>query len=160
MAPKIHFGQDAFLIHLKESHILVGNGPSFMDVEIAATIKADGIEEKKNVLDITATKKKEGIVIQLPESTISYVHAAVDAKKTKEYSADVLVLSKPDEKIISKIQPKLCVLMNSTVYTARELHQKTGVQVIAAQHGLTIDLSDYNAISKQKALSQFTAKEE
>src|SRR5574342_152244 len=158
MAPKIHFGQDAFLIHLKESHILVGNGPSFMDVEIAAVIKADGIEEKKNVLDITATKKKEGIVIQLPESTISYIHAA--GAKAKEYTADVLVMAVQDEKLISKIQPTLCILMNSTVYAARELHQKTGVQVIAAQHGLTIDLSDYNAMSKQKSLSQFKAKEE
>jgi hypothetical protein len=158
MSPKIHFGQDAFLIHIKDSHILVGNGPSFMDVEIAATIKADGVEEKKNILDVTATKKKEGIILQLPESTIAYVHEG--GAKSKEYTADVLVLAKPDEKLISKIQPKLCVLMNSTVYTARELHQKTGVQVIAAQHGTTIDISDYNAMSKQKSLSQFKAEEE
>ncbi len=158
MTPKIHFGQDAFLIHIRDSHILVGNGPSFMDVEIAASIKADGIEEKKQIQDIIATKKKEGIVIQMPDSIISYVHAAVDAKKSKEYHADVLVLAKPDEKLISKIQPTLCVLMNSTVYTARELHQKTGVQTIAAQHGMTIDLGDYNALSKQKSLSTFTAE--
>jgi hypothetical protein len=159
MMPKIHFGQDAFLIHIKETHILVGNGPSFMDVEIAAAIKPDGVEEKKHIQDVVATKKKEGIIIQLPEGTISYVHSTVDARKAKEYSADVLVLAMPDEKLISKVQPKLCVLMNGTVYTARELHQKTGVQVIAAQHGTTIDLSDYNATSKQKALSQFRAKE-
>jgi len=159
MAPKIHFGQDAFLIHIKESHILVGNGPSFMDVEIAATIKADGVEEKKYIQDIVATKKKEGIVIQLPESTISYVNETVDAKRAKEFQADVLVLTAPNEKLISKVQPRLCVLMNSTVYKARELHQKTGVQVIASQHGTTIDLNDYNAISKQKSLSQFKAKE-
>src|SRR5574341_1126993 len=158
MAPKIHFGQDAFLIPLKDSHILVGNGPSFMDVEIAGTIKADGVEEKKQIQDVVATKKKEGIIIQLPEGTISYIHAA--GAKPKEYTADVLVLTMPDEKIINKIQPKLCVLMNSNVYTARELHQKTGIQVIAAQHGTTIDISDYNATSKQKALSQFTTKEE
>lgn len=158
MAPKIHFGQDAFLIHIRESHILVGNGPSFMDVEIAASIRADGIEEKKQIQDVVATKKKEGIVIQLPDSTISYVHAA--NAKAKEYQADVLVLATPDEKLISKIEPKLCVLMNSTVYAARELHKKTGVQVIAAQHGMTIDLGDYNAMSKQKSLSQFKAEEQ
>ncbi|MEM3154456.1 MAG: hypothetical protein QW165_02710 [Candidatus Woesearchaeota archaeon] len=158
MAPKIHFGQDAFLIHIRESHILVGNGPGFMDVEIAATVKADGIEEKKNIGDIIATKKKEGIIVRLPDTTISYVYAA--GAKPKEYEADVLVLTTPDEKLISKIRPKLCVLMNSTLYDARELHKKTGVQVIAAQHGLTIDLSDYNAMSQQKALSQFTTKEE
>jgi hypothetical protein len=153
MAPKIHFGQDAFLIHIKETHILVGNGPSFMDVEIAAAIKADGIEEKKHIHNVVVNKKTAGIVIQLPESTISYVHAK--GAKAKDYSADVLVLATLDEKLISKMQPKLCVLMNSTVYAARELHQKTGVQVIAAQHGMTIDLSDYNAMSKQKSLSQY-----
>lgn len=160
MAPKIHFGQDAFLIHIKDSHILVGNGPSFMDVEIAAAIKPDGVEEKKYIQDVIATKKKEGIVIQLPEGTISYVHSAVHARKAKEYKSDVLILASPDEKIITKLQPKLCVLMNGTVYTARELHKKTGVQMIAAQHGTTIDLSDYNATSKQKSLSQFKAKEQ
>jgi len=124
-----------------------------MDVEIAGTLKADGVEEKKHIQDVVATKKKEGIIIQLPEGTISYIYAA--GAKAKEYGADVLVLATPDEKIISKVQPKLCVLMNSNVYTARELHQKTGIQVIAAQHGMTIDLSDYNATSKQKALSQY-----
>lgn len=153
MAPKIHFGQDAFLIHIGESHILVGKGPSFMDVEIAASIRADGIEEKKTISDVVATKKKGGIIIQLPDTTISYVHA--EGAKAKEYQSDVLVLTIQDEKLISKMRPKLCVLMNSTVYAARELHKKTGVQVIAAQHGMTIDLGDYNAMSKQKSLSQY-----
>lgn len=153
MAPKIHFGQEAFLIHIKDSHILVGNGPSFMDVEIAATIRPDGIEEKKSQQEFSYHKKKEGITIQLPADKISYMHETT--KKAKEYDADVIILNKPDEQLISKIKPKLCVLMNNTVYTARELHQKTGVQVIAVQHGDTIDLKDYDAVSRQKSISQF-----
>lgn len=154
MAPKIHFGQEAFLIHIKDSHILVGNGPSFMDVEIAATIKPDGVEEKRTIQNIPVHKKKEGIIIQLPENTISYIHET--PKKTKEYEAEVVILNKPDEKLINKLKPRLCVLMNNTVYTARELNKKTGTQVIAVQHGTTIDLADYNAESKQKVISKFS----
>jgi len=153
MAVKLHFGQNAFLIHIKDSHILVGEGPSFIDVEIAAAIKPDGIEEKKTIQNISVHKKKEGIIIQLPENTISYIHET--PKKAKEYEAEVIILNKPDEKLINKLKPKLCILMNNTVYTARELNQKTGTQVIAVQHGATIDLADYNALSKQKALSKF-----
>jgi hypothetical protein len=156
MAPKIHFGHDALLLHTNDMHILVGNGPSFMEVEIAATIKPDGIEEKKTVKNIIIHKKKAGIIMQLPDDKISYVHDKVSAKEAKEYAADVLVITKPQENIISKLKPKLTILMNGTVYTARELHKKTGAQVIAVQHGNNIDLKDYNAVSKQKGLSKFT----
>ncbi len=155
MAPKVHFGQDAILIHADGTHLLIGNGPSFMDVEIAATIKPDGTEGKTTIKHTTVHKKKEGIVVQHPDVTISYVTGDVPAKKAQEYQATVLILSKPQEKLIAKIKPKLAVIMNSTVYTARELHQKTNVQVIAATHGTTIDLGDYSALSKQKALSKY-----
>ena len=153
MAPKIHFGQDAFLLHIKDSHILVGNGPSFMDVEITATIRPDGKEEKKTLQEFSYHKKKEGITIQLADDNISYMHETT--KNAKEYEAEVVILRKPDEKLLNKLKPRLCVLMNNDVYAARELHQKTGVQVIAVQHGTTIDLKDYNAASKQKLISKF-----
>ena len=155
MAPKLHFGQEAILIHADNTHLLVGNGPSFMDVEIAATIKPDGTEEKKTIKNTTIYKKKEGVVVQHQDVIISYVNAEVSAKKAKEYQANVLILTKPQEKLIEKIKPKLVVIMNSNVYAARELNKKTGLQVIAAQQGTTIDLDDYSALSKQKALSKF-----
>lgn len=155
MAPKIHFGHDAFLVHVQDSHILVGEGPSFMDVEIAAAIKPDGKEEKVTCSSVVISKKKKGAVIQLADAVISYVHDTVNAKEAKEYKSDVLILAKPQEQLIIKIKPKLAVIMNSTVYTARELNKKTDTQIIAAQHGMTIDLADYNALSKQKSLSKY-----
>ncbi len=156
MAPKIHFGHDAILVHIQDSHILVGNGPSFMDVEIAATIKPDGKEEKKILQNIVIHKKKGGAIIQLDDVAIGYVHEDVPAKEAKTYASDVLILTKPQEQLITKLKPKLAIIMNSTVYTARELNKKTNTQVIAAQHGMTIDLADYNALSQQKSLNTFT----
>ena len=156
MAPKIHFGQEAFLIHLNGTHLLIGNGPSFMDVEIAGTVKADGIEEKKIVSNVLIHKKKAGIILQLPDDKISYITSEVPTKEIKEYHADVLIMTKPQEKLIMKLQPKLTILMNSNVYIARELNKKTGSQIIAVQHGANIDFSDYNAIAKQKTLGKFT----
>jgi len=156
MAPKIHFGDNALLIHVQDSHILVGNGPSFMDVEIAATVKPDGKEEKINLQGVVIHKKKEGAIIQLADAVIGYVHDTVKTKDAKNYKSDVLILAKPQEQLITKLKPKLAVIMNSTVYTARELNKKTNTQIIAAQHGMTIDLADYNALSKQKPLSKFT----
>ena len=157
MAPKIHFGRDALLIHVNDTHLLLGNGPSFMDVEIAATIKSDGREEKKSLQNIVIHKKKKGAVIQLADAVISYVHDTVPTKEAKAYKSDVLILAKPQEQLIIKIKPKLAVIMNSTVYTARELNKKTNTQIIAAQYGTTIDLADYNALSKQKTLGKYQA---
>lgn len=127
-----------------------------MDVEIAATVKPDGKEEKITLQGVVIHKKKEGAVIQLADAVIGYVHDSVKTKEAKKYESDVLILAKPQEQLIAKLKPKLAVIMNSTVYTARELSKKTDIQVIAAQHGTTIDLSDYNALSKQKPLSKFT----
>jgi len=145
MALKIHFGQDSFLIHTGETHIHIGEGPSPMDVEIEATIRP-GKEEKIELKNATAYTGK-GITVQLPDVTISYL----EAKET-----DVLILQKADEKLIKKIKPKLVVLMNSDVYKARELHQKTNIQTISVIPGTTIDLSDYNALAEQKTLGKFT----
>jgi hypothetical protein len=156
MAPKIHFGDNALLIHVQDSHILVGNGPSFMEVEIAATVKPDGKEEKITLQGVVIHKKKEGAIIQLADAVIGYIHDTVKTKDAKKYESDVLILTKPQEQLITKLKPKLAVIMNSTVYTARELNKKINTQIIAAQHGTTIDLSDYNALSKQKPLSKFT----
>ena len=156
MAPKIHFGQEAFLLHLNETHLLIGNGPSFMDVEIAAKIRPDGTEEKKTINNVIINKKKAGIILQLPDDKISYITSEVPTKEIKEYQADVLILTKPQEKLITKLQPKLTILMNSNVYAARELNKKTGSQIISVKHGTNIDFSDYNAIAKQKTLSKFT----
>jgi hypothetical protein len=46
--------------------------------------------------------------------------------------------------------------MHGEVYKARELHKKTGVQVISAQDELVVDLYAYSALPEQKSLTKFT----
>ncbi len=73
-------------------------------------------------------------------------------------SADVV-------KMLKKAQPKLCVLTHFSqkmldahpLYEAREIQKQTGVQVIAAEDGLTINPASYSAELKQKTLNTFTA---
>lgn len=153
MAPKLQFSHDGILIKTEHAKILLG-GQSPIETEIDAKITTTGIEEKTQVNDVTIHKKIHGIIARLPDVLISYIHTIPE--KIKEYKADILILNKPHEKTVKTIKPKLAILMNSTVYEARELHKKTNIQVIATQAGTTIDLGDYNALAEQKSLSKFT----
>lgn len=73
-------------------------------------------------------------------------------------SADVV-------KILKKAQPKLCILTHFTqkmldakpLYEAREIQKQTGITVIAAEDGMTLDPVAYSAELKQKTLNLFTA---
>ncbi len=104
-----------------------------------------------------AVSKKAGVIYRLSDCTITHLTAKPETKEIKEYAADVIILQTNNaEKIITKLKPKLAILMRAEVYKARELHKKTGVQVIAAQDGQTVDLYAYSAVAEQKALSKFT----
>jgi ribonuclease BN (tRNA processing enzyme) len=91
--------------------------------------------------------------------------------------ADILILNCPNPgkskerglcsadviKILKKVQPKLCVLTHfsqkmidaNPLYEVREIKKQTGVQVVAAEDGMTIDPLSYNAELKQKTLNVF-----
>lgn len=126
MAPKIQFSGDSILI------------------------KADDKASKVH-------SKKAGTIYQLSDCTIAHITGQVSAREIKEYKADVLILQhEQSEKIIAKLKPKLAILTNASLEKTRELHKKTGVQIITAKGNPTIDLFDYAALSEQKALSKFT----
>ena len=101
--------------------------------------------------------KKAGVIYRLTDCTITHLTAKPETKEIKEYKADVIIVqTKEIEKILSKLKPKLAILMHGEVDKARELHKKTGVQVIAAQNEQTIDLYAYSALAEQKSLAKFT----
>ncbi len=127
MAPKIHFSGNDVLI------------------------KTEG-----NTSTIT---KKAGTVYKLPDCTIAHITGTVETKEIKEYQAEVIILPpKQAEQIITKIKPKLAIITEDkeSVYIARELQKKTGIQTIAAQNNLTVDLYSYSALAEQKSLGKFT----
>jgi Zn-finger protein len=103
-----------------------------------------------------AISKKAGVIYLLTDCTITHLTSKPETKEVKEYLADVIILQTANtEKIITKLKPKLAILMHAEVDKARDLHKKTGVQVIAAQDGQTVDLCAYSALPAQKHLSKF-----
>lgn len=128
----------------------------------------DLIKIGKPSKDITAEHKPCGIVFQTPNAKITYLVKEPEPKNIKEYSCDTLVLfNNTNAVLIQKLAPKLCILTGYTpktieqnpLYIARDITKATGVQTIAAQEGIEIDLKDYNATQPQKHLSTFTEEE-
>lgn len=105
-----------------------------------------------------------GLVIQHPDGTIAHITGRVT--NPHPFAANVLIFSAhgQEEQLIKKLRPKLAILTaydelmlkQNPMYVARDLHQKTGVHVIAAHNGLVVDLLAYAALSSQKTLAKFT----
>ncbi len=150
---------------------------------IAQPNKKIGIEN----IEITPLAAKHsdlhslGYKIFTPEFVLAYTgDTNYDTKLAEEYEgADILVINcqhpgKSKEpglcssdvvKILKKAKPKLCILTHfsqkmldaNPLYEAREIKRQSGVQVIAAEDGMTLDPASYSAELKQKPLSLFTA---
>ena len=62
---------------------------------------------------------------------------------------------------LKKVKPKLAVIQNfsekisNPIYHARKIQKETGVQTIAANDDMTIDLDSYSALNNQKTLGGF-----
>jgi ribonuclease BN (tRNA processing enzyme) len=71
-------------------------------------------------------------------------------------------------KLLKKANPKLCIITHFSqkmldskpLYEARGIKLQTGVQVIAAEDGMTIDPASYSAEMKQKTLNLFKEETE
>jgi len=148
--PKLQFVGTGVVISGKAT-VFVGKGP--FQADIHANIEDGTVRGSHS--EISVTKKKSSFIFALPDSKIAVVFKPVDRKEYKEYAADVIVLARKEEKLLALLKPKLAVL-RGTMYDARELAAKTGVQVVAAQVGSVIDLFSYSALGEQKALSKFT----
>lgn len=117
------------------------------------------ITPKFTVTYSSDTKYDKELIEEYRGSNILILNT-VHTKDTKD--ADVLSLSDA-EKIIDEVQPKLCILthfgiklLNTDVlFEARELHKKTGVQVIAAKDGMLIEPTNYQAHIIQKTLNLY-----
>jgi hypothetical protein len=128
----------------------------------------DLIKMGKPAKDITAEHKPCGIVFQTPNAKITYLTKEPEPRDIKQYTCDTLVLyNSTNAVLIQKIAPKLCILTGYTpktieqnpLYIARDISKATGVQTIAAQDGIEINLKDYSATQPQKHLSTFTEEE-
>jgi len=148
--PKLQFLGNGVVI-LDSAKVFVGQGPFEADVHA----NTESGEVKGSHSEVAIAKKNSGFVLTFPDSTIAVVHKLVDRKEVKEYAADVIVLAEKQEKLLLLLKPNLAVLSGS-LYAARELAAKTGVQVVAAQVGSVIDLLTYSAVGTQKHLSKFT----
>jgi len=127
---------------------------------------ADLIKVKTAGNKLDAKRLAKGWVFKLGDGVVSYVAEPLDVREVGAYQGDVLIVSmqRNVEKIIEKLKPKLVVLtrfdkesvQKNPVYLARDLQKKTGVQTIAAQDGLLVDLYSYGALAEQKSLKKFT----
>ena len=151
MRPKLQFVSTGVVINTENASVFVGQGPFKANVHASTE---DGTVHGAHS-EIAVAKKKSGFVFTLPDSTIAVVFKPVDKKEAKEYAADVIVLARKEEHLLTVIKPKLAVL-RSTMYDARDLASKTTVQVVAAKTNDVIDLFTYSAVGEQKALSKFT----
>ena len=117
----------------------------------------------KFVLSYTAdTAYKKELVDQYSKSDILILNHTFpfDTKKPETLSSDDVI------KIINKTKPKLAILTHfgnklvniNPIYEAREIQKQTGVQVIAAEDGMTIDPISYSADLKQKTLNLYSKK--
>lgn len=138
-------------MNTEKGTVFVGQGPFKADVHASTD---DGTISGSHS-EISVAKKKSGFIFALPESKIAVIFKPVDRKEFKEYAADVIVLARKEEKLLALLKPKLAVL-RGTMYDARDLSAKTGVQVVAAQVNDIIDLFAYSAVGEQKALSKFS----
>lgn len=127
-----------------------------------------------------------GLKILAPDFTLGYTS---DTKYSKEVAeeykdCDIIIMNicdpKSDErieynlntedaiKIIKKTNPKLAILTHFSyrmlkadpLNEVRNIQRETGIEVIMAKDGLTVDPTAYSANSKQKRLSGFTKKED
>ncbi len=125
-----------------------------------------------------------GYKIFTPEFVLAYSgDTSYDAELGELYSgADILVLNcqhpgKTKEqglcsadavKILKKARPKLCILTHfgqkmidaRPLYEARDIQRQSGIQVIAAEDGMTLDPRAYSAELKQKTLNLFKPETE
>jgi len=117
----------------------------------------------KFILSYTAdTKYKKDLVEQYSKSDIlilNHKHPFGTKKPDGLASEDIV-------KILTKTKPKLAILthfgnklMNTNpIYEAREIQKQTGVQVIAAEDGMSLDPVSYSANLKQKTLNLYRKK--
>ena len=127
----------------------------------ASDMQKAGVVKVKGKSGAVVERKSWGALIVVPDARIAYV---IDSVQPTEVGAcDVLVLVKRDESLIEKTKPKLVILTGfdskeweaNPVYAARDIKAKTGVQTIAAEDGLVVDLASYGAVSEQKSLGKF-----
>lgn len=165
-----------FLIVSGKESVLVDPGSDVLEALLSAKVKEVGAIVMTGASDVEKavsikTKKKSSVIVErhswgalivFPDARIGYVIDSVEPEVVK--SCDVLVLVKKDESLIEKAKPKLAILTGfdageweaNPVYAARDIKTRTGVQTIAAEDNLVVDLVTYGAVSEQKSLQGFT----
>src|SRR3989338_2737738 len=164
-----------FIVASEKTKVLVDPGSDVLEALSLAKIKdvndivmtgasdmqKAGVVKVKGKSGAVVERKSWGALIVVPDARIAYV---IDSVQPTEVGAcDVLVLVKRDESLIEKTKPKLVILTGfdskeweaNPVYAARDIKAKTGVQTIAAEDGLVVDLVSYGAVSEQKSLGKF-----
>ena len=113
--------------------------------------------KKKPSTEFDVIKDEHVVRVRLPDCVVVYVFGA----QRKVEGADVLVILDDFVKVLEHAKPKLAILTGfekvdpSPVYRAREVQQYYGVQTIAAQDGLLVDVQAYDALASQKSLRGF-----
>lgn len=141
------------LFKSKTTTLLLGSPNE--ETKVDGMIFPDGRPEKQVIGDISVEKYTAGVIIRLPDSTIEYIHTKMNVRDAKNHKCDVLILATPQlaEKMVEAIKPNLAIIPGATLDQARELNKKSGVQTINADNNAVVDLSNYNAHSKQSRLT-------
>ncbi len=144
---KLNFVGSGVLINTGSASVFVGSGP--FQADVLASIDDGTIRGAHG--EFVVEKKQSGFLITTASTKIAFLTNKILKKEVKEYSADVIIFDKKNDKTLGLLKPKLAILKGS-LYDAREISKNTSVQVIAAQP--EIDLFSYNALGNQKYLLQ------
>ncbi|HSU72952.1 MAG TPA: hypothetical protein VLJ21_03835 [Candidatus Binatia bacterium] len=127
-----------------------------------ADIPMEGSDERFSVKDILVVRHAGGTTIALPDATVEYFPKTLKPKDAKAHPCNVLILGEHRDatKIIKAVNPRLAILHNGNLEHAREIQKSLGIQTIAANPGLVVNLKAYNALSSQQRLVSFTSPPE
>jgi len=106
------------------------------------------------------TKHTEEISDLYVGASILILNIATPSTNDLTFNSDYLNIDDAI-KILKKVKPKLAVIQNfsekisNPIYHARKIQKETGVQTIAANDDMTIDLDSYSALNNQKTLGGF-----
>lgn len=152
----LHFQPLGILFKTATALVVLGESTDQVDAEIPM----EGSAETFSVKDVLVKRHAGGTTLALPDATVEYFPKTLKTKDAKHFTCNVLILGEHRDatKVIKAVNPRLAILHNGNLEHARDIQKATGIQTIAANQGLVVNLKAYNALSSQQRLVSFTVQ--
>jgi hypothetical protein len=150
----LHFTPLGILFRTATAIVAFGEDTGKTDAEVPMI----GVDDRFSVKDVFIKRHPGGTTIALPDATVEYFPKTLPSREAKKYPCNVLILGEHRDatKIIKAVQPRLAILHNGNLEHARDIQKALGIQTIAANPGVVVNLNAYNALSSQQRLGAFT----